>query len=70
MSDGELSRGAKLLAAWIGDRQQQTIAVRLGVSPMQLNHWLHGRRLPNLQHAVGIEDATCGAVPARSWVER
>lgn len=68
MDKSKNNRGARLLAAWIGDRQQKDVAAQLDVPAMSLNHWLHGRRVPDLAHATTIEAVTCGAVPAKAWV--
>jgi DNA-binding transcriptional regulator YdaS (Cro superfamily) len=68
MAKSQKPRGAALLAAWIGDRPQTAVAAQIGVPAMSLNHWLRGRRVPGLDHAITIEDVTRGAVPARAWV--
>ena len=62
------SKGARLLADWIGDRSQREVAELLGVTPAVLSRWLSGQREPGTRDLFMVEDVTGGAVPARSWV--
>lgn len=48
--------------------KQNDFAKRIGISAAYLSQILSGDRTPSLELAVAIEDATCGAVTARSWV--
>lgn len=48
--------------------KQAELAKRLGVSCGYMSELVKGDKTPGLELAVKIEDATGGAVPARSWV--
>ena len=66
-----LSRGVRLLAAYleINDIPRADFANAAKLTPVELSHFLAGRRVPMLARAVVIEDATGGGVPCRAWVE-
>jgi transcriptional regulator with XRE-family HTH domain len=44
-------------------------AQRVGMSPAGLHGLMNKRNSPSLAVAFAIEDATGGAVPARSWLD-
>lgn len=46
------------------------LAKLAGMTPMQVYHLIARRRRASLDVAVRLEDASCGAIPVRSWVER
>lgn len=48
--------------------KQAELAKRVGVSCGYMSELVKGDKTPGLELAVRIEDATCGQVPARSWV--
>lgn len=48
--------------------KQAELAKRVGVSCGYMSELVKGDKTPGLELAVRIEDATGGAVPARSWV--
>lgn len=48
---------------------KQNFANAAAITPVELAHFLSGRRTPNLSQAVRISDATAGAVPVRAWTE-
>lgn len=50
--------------------KQGDFAKCIGISPAYLSQILAGSRTPSLEIAIAIEDATRGAVPARSWVKK
>lgn len=60
-------RGEKLLYKWRGDRSQQEAADVIGIDLARYNAFENGRARPGLDWAVRIEEATDGAVPAKSW---
>jgi DNA-binding transcriptional regulator YdaS (Cro superfamily) len=47
---------------------QKAFADQLGVDPSVVSRFIARTARPGLELAVKIEDATGGAVPARSWV--
>lgn len=49
---------------------QKAFAAMIGVDPSIVSKLLNGSARPGLELAVRIEDATGGAVPARSWVSK
>lgn len=48
--------------------KQAAFAQRIGVTQVTVSKLIARTMLPGLELAVRIEDATCGQVPARSWV--
>ncbi|RID91527.1 hypothetical protein D2N39_12550 [Gemmobacter lutimaris] len=48
--------------------KQAVLAKLVGVSCGYMSELVKGDKTPGLELAVKIEDATGGAVPARSWV--
>ena len=63
------TKGCRLLAAHLSrsDELQRDFAQRAGMSKSMLSHILAGRRRPTLDAALGIQEASGGAVPAPSW---
>lgn len=53
----------------LNDIAKAEFAKAAKLTPVELSHFLAGRRVPMLAHAVAIEDASSGAIPCRSWVE-
>ncbi|WP_299558675.1 helix-turn-helix transcriptional regulator [uncultured Sulfitobacter sp.] len=51
------------------DCNQAEWAKRIDVSASYLSDLLRGKKRPSLDLAFRIERATCGAVPASSWIE-
>lgn len=54
--------------------KQKDMAEALGMPPLQLNHYLQGRQVPSLKHAVDIELFTeqkgkKWAIRPREWLE-
>ena len=63
--------GPELLGIWAARFETKTAAAdRLGLTPMEFSHWIHGRRRPSLDRAVEVERITKGAVPVKAWVSR
>lgn len=76
------STGVKAFQEFIGPRKPvslqeffavykvkaNALAQAVGISPSYLSDIKKGNRVPSLRVAFAIEDATQGAVPARSWV--
>ncbi|GAA6162597.1 hypothetical protein NBRC116590_03010 [Pelagimonas sp. KU-00592-HH] len=60
------------LAQYLKDSQirQEDFAEEIGVKQGTVSRFASGRGTPGLELAVAIEDATGGAVPARSWVNQ
>ena len=60
------------LKTYIADQgiSAREFAARVGMSPAGLHGLMHKRNSPSLAVAFAIEDATGGAVPARSWIEQ
>ncbi len=65
----ENSRGAQLLAAWQGAREQKAAAESLEIDEPTYSRFVNGKRKPTLGAAADIERKTRGAVPATSWTE-
>jgi len=65
------SRGARLLRAYLelDDVAHVDFAAEAKLTPVELSHFLSGRRVPTLAAAVRLEDASKGAAPCRAWVE-
>ena len=58
MGDDELERLMEALKAWAAQAEhgeQRELAKRLGVSPQTLNHWVTGRRVPNLRDGLKLQ---------------
>jgi len=69
MAKKHTKRGPELLGIWAARFETKTAAAdRLGLTPMEFSHWLHGRRRPSLDRAVEVERITRGAVPVKAWV--
>lgn len=49
---------------------QVELAKTIGVAQGQVSDWASGVRRPGLDHALRLEEATRGAVPAKSWSKR
>lgn len=56
------------LHAYLRTHKAIALAQAIGISPSYLSDIKKGNRVPSLKVAFAIEDATKGAVPARSWV--
>jgi transcriptional regulator with XRE-family HTH domain len=52
-----------------GGNSARQLAILVGVSPAFISMLRHGQKTPSLAVAFAIEDATGGAVPARSWLD-
>ena len=61
-------RGMKQLHAYLKTHKANALAEAIGISPSYLSDIKKGNRVPSLRVAFAIEDATSGAVPARSWL--
>jgi transcriptional regulator with XRE-family HTH domain len=57
------------LQAYLKTHKANALAEAVGISPSYLSDIKKGYRAPSLRVAFAIEDATQGAVPARSWVK-
>lgn len=66
------SRGAELLLRWLKRTKtsQRCLARRLRMTAGTVNQWLQGQTVPTLEHAVDVEMATGGTVPAGAWTMR
>ena len=56
------------LRIYLKKHKANALAEAIGISPSYLSDIKKGNRVPSLRVAFAIEDATQGAVPARSWV--
>ena len=56
------------LRTYLKKHKANVLAEAIGISPSSLSDIKKGNRVPSLRVAFAIEDATEGAVPARSWV--
>lgn len=56
------------LRIYLRKHKANALAEAIGISPSYLSDIKKGNRVPSLRVAFAIEDATEGAVPARSWV--
>ena len=56
------------LRTYLKKHKANALAEAIGISPSYLSDIKKGNRVPSLRVAFAIEDATEGAVPARSWV--
>lgn len=57
------------LQTYLKTHKAKPLAEAVGISQSYLSDMKKGNRTPSLRVALAIEDATNGAVPARSWVE-
>ena len=57
------------LKTYLKTHKAKPLAEAVGISQSYLSDMKKGNRTPSLRVALAIEDATNGAVPARSWVE-
>lgn len=64
--------GRMTLSEWLQEKgtSQEAFASAVGASQGQISRLLSGARGPGLSLAMKIEEATAGAVPASSWVEK
>jgi len=60
--------GMKHLQAYLKTHKAGPLAEAVGISQSYLSDMKKGNRVPSLRVAFAIEDATQGAVPARSWL--
>jgi DNA-binding transcriptional regulator YdaS (Cro superfamily) len=58
------------LRRWLFDHQMTGLAFaeKVGVSGAAVSQWVNGVRVPSLDLAIKIEDATGGAVKARDML--
>ncbi len=56
------------LRTYLKTHKAIALAQAVGISQSYLSDIKNGNRVPSLRVAFAIEDATQGAVPARSWV--
>jgi transcriptional regulator with XRE-family HTH domain len=61
-------QGMEQLRTYLKKHKANVLAEAIGISPSYLSDIKKGNRVPSLRVAFAIEDATEGAVPARSWV--
>ena len=61
-------QGMEQLRTYLKKHKANALAEAIGISPSYLSDIKKGNRVPSLRVAFAIEDATEGAVPARSWV--
>ena len=66
-----MTRGHKTLLRFLkkSELTPSQLAQLAGISQMQISHLIQGRRRASLEVAVALEQATLGAVTARSWTE-
>jgi transcriptional regulator with XRE-family HTH domain len=58
------------LKAYLKTHKATALAQAVGISSSYLSDIKKGYRAPSLRVAFAIEDATEGAVPARSWLKQ
>lgn len=63
-------RGMKHLQKYLKTHKATALAEAVGISPSYLSDMKKGNRVPSLRVAFAIEEATDGAVPARSWLKQ
>jgi len=67
------TKGHQLLRRHIKSLQvthaKAAFAQAAGLTRVELSHLLAGNRVATLRQAVGISDASAGAVPVRSWLD-
>jgi DNA-binding transcriptional regulator YdaS (Cro superfamily) len=61
-------RRMEQLQTYLKTHKAKPLAEAVGISQSYLSDMKKGNRTPSLRVALAIEDATNGAVPARSWV--
>ena len=66
-----MTKGSRLLKLWRAEVKlsQHDVAQRLGIRESIVSHFECGRRTPNLDLLMAIEDMTGGSVVARMWTE-
>ena len=59
-----------LLASYLAEQgiTSSEFASKAGLSQSSVSLWMHAKRRPGLDHALAIERATGGAIPAAYWV--
>jgi transcriptional regulator with XRE-family HTH domain len=62
-----MMRRMEQLQAYLKTHKATALAQAVGISASYLSDIKKGNRVPSLRVAFAIEDATNGAVPARSW---
>jgi transcriptional regulator with XRE-family HTH domain len=64
-----MEHGSSLLAAWRKRRgySQQEVADALRVRQSTVCDWEKGKKHPNINGAIRIEEISFGEVPIRSW---
>ena len=62
--------GMEQLHAYLKTHKANALAEAVGISPSYLSDIKKGNRVPSLRVAFAMEEATQGAVPARSWVQQ
>ena len=57
------------LRSWLRKTRtsQYRLAASMGLTPAIVTLWLRGDRTPTLRHALQIQQASGGAVPAHAW---
>jgi transcriptional regulator with XRE-family HTH domain len=63
-----IMRRMEQLQTYLKTHKAKPLAEAVGISQSYLSDMKKGNRTPSLRVALAIEDATNGAVPARSWV--
>jgi transcriptional regulator with XRE-family HTH domain len=63
-------RDMEHLKAYLKTHKATALAQAVGISSSYLSDIKKGYRAPSLRVAFAIEDATEGAVPARSWLKQ
>jgi len=63
-----IMRRMEHLQTYLKTHKAKPLAEAVGISQSYLSDMKKGNRTPSLRVALAIEDATNGAVPARSWV--
>lgn len=62
-----VSKGSKLLAAWLGERSAYATSLSIGIEPERFRAYLSGDSKPSLKTAALLENKT--GVPAIAWAE-
>lgn len=65
------SRGCVLLDLFLreSDMTQTELGKKMGLTPLQINHIIRGRRQPSLQLVVAFEEITDGRIRAEEWLQ-
>lgn len=65
-----MSDGPDLLKAYLAKHglSAAEFSRRSGVAEAHISRYIGRKRVPGLEHATAIEDATAGAVPSKSWL--